>query len=91
MTFNCSKGHWPVDEVGAPLVPEHAVAPLPQRARRGQHVALARSLGMRTVAEGVETEGQLAELKAAGCDVIQGYFISRPLEARAFAAFMQRV
>ncbi|NHZ32234.1 EAL domain-containing protein [Massilia sp. CCM 8692] len=54
-------------------------------------VALARSLGMRTVAEGVETEGQLAELKAAGCDVIQGYFISRPLEATAFAAFMQRM
>lgn len=52
-------------------------------------VALARSLGMRTVAEGVETEAQLAELRDAGCDVIQGYLVSRPLEAGAFALFMR--
>lgn len=51
-------------------------------------VALARSLGMKTVAEGVETDAQLAQLKEAGCDVIQGYLISRPLEAAAFAEFI---
>ncbi|MGZ8356408.1 MAG: EAL domain-containing protein [Telluria sp.] len=53
-------------------------------------VALARSLGMTTVAEGVESEPQAAELKDGGCDVIQGYLISRPLEADAFAEFMLR-
>lgn len=52
-------------------------------------VALARSLGMKTVAEGVENERQVAELKDAGCDVIQGYLISRPLEPHAFTEFMQ--
>lgn len=51
-------------------------------------VALARSLGMTTVAEGVESEPQAAELKDAGCDVIQGYLISRPLDPTAFAEFM---
>ncbi|MTV51128.1 EAL domain-containing protein [Massilia buxea] len=52
-------------------------------------VGLARSLGMKTVAEGVETERQAAELKDAGCDVIQGYLISRPLPSHALAEFMQ--
>lgn len=51
-------------------------------------VALARSLGMRIVAEGVESQAQLDELKQAGCELIQGYFISRPLAAAAFAEFM---
>jgi EAL domain-containing protein (putative c-di-GMP-specific phosphodiesterase class I) len=43
---------------------------------------------MKTVAEGVETEAQFAELKAAGCDIIQGYLISRPLAPDAFAHFL---
>lgn len=54
-------------------------------------VGLARSLGMKTVAEGVESQRQVAELKDAGCDVIQGYLISRPLESDAFAEFMLRL
>jgi diguanylate cyclase (GGDEF)-like protein len=51
-------------------------------------IALARSLGMKTVAEGVETEAQFSELKDAGCDIIQGYLISRPLAPDAFARFL---
>ncbi len=54
-------------------------------------VGLARSLGMKTVAEGVESQPQVAELKDVGCDVIQGYLISRPLESGAFAEFMLRL
>lgn len=54
-------------------------------------VALARSLGMKTIAEGVESQLQVAELKEVGCDVIQGYLISRPLESDAFANFMRRL
>lgn len=53
-------------------------------------VGLARSLGMQTVAEGVESQGQADLLKESGCDVIQGYLISRPLAPEAFAQFMLR-
>ena len=42
-------------------------------------VALAGSLGMRTVAEGVETEAQLALVRDLGCDGIQGYIFSDPV------------
>lgn len=40
---------------------------------------LAHAMDMRIVAEGVENEAQFALLRAAGCDEMQGYFISRPL------------
>ncbi|WP_395607489.1 EAL domain-containing protein [Pseudomonas sp. B22129] len=42
-------------------------------------IELAHSLKLRAVAEGVETQAQLAFLKDAGCDQIQGYLFSRPL------------
>ena len=50
-------------------------------------VAMAKSLGLATVAEGVETAEQLELLKNMGCDQIQGYFFSRPLPANDFLAF----
>jgi diguanylate cyclase (GGDEF)-like protein/PAS domain S-box-containing protein len=49
-------------------------------------IALAHGLGMRVVAEGVETEAQLAMLSAHHCDVVQGYLFSRPLSAADLAA-----
>ena len=54
-------------------------------------VGLARSLGMKTIAEGVEQQSQLEELKDAGCDSVQGYLISRPLNSEAFAEFVLRL
>ncbi|CAG9253558.1 sensor domain-containing protein [Paraburkholderia caribensis] len=44
-------------------------------------VALARALGMETIAEGVESEEQLAFVRKLGCDAAQGYFIGRPVPA----------
>lgn len=44
-------------------------------------IAMARNLGKRVIAEGVETEAQLRFLYAAGCDTIQGYYFSRPVPA----------
>jgi diguanylate cyclase (GGDEF)-like protein len=41
------------------------------------------TLGLRVVAEGMEQEGQLADLVAAGCDAAQGFYFSRPLSPEA--------
>ena len=52
-------------------------------------VTLARNLGLQTVAEGVENEEQLALLRAAGCDRIQGFLFSRPLSALEAARLLE--
>ncbi|WP_172194201.1 putative bifunctional diguanylate cyclase/phosphodiesterase [Saccharibacillus qingshengii] len=46
-------------------------------------IAIGRSLNMEVLAEGVETENQLQFLRLAGCDEVQGYYLSRPLSAEA--------
>jgi diguanylate cyclase (GGDEF)-like protein len=50
--------------------------------------ALGGSLGIKTIAEGVETEEQLAEVQAEGCTEVQGYLTSQPLDAEAAAALV---
>ncbi|WP_415036467.1 putative bifunctional diguanylate cyclase/phosphodiesterase [Azonexus sp.] len=53
-------------------------------------IAMAHSLSLQVVAEGVETEAQAAHLKNLGCDIMQGYLCSRPLPAAQFEqAFLQ--
>jgi diguanylate cyclase (GGDEF)-like protein/PAS domain S-box-containing protein len=52
-------------------------------------ISMARSLGLKTIAEGVETQSQLDYLREQGCDEVQGYFFSRPLTAEAFEAFVR--
>lgn len=47
-------------------------------------IAMADRLGLRTVAEGVETQAQASALKSMGCNVAQGYLFSRPLTAEEF-------
>jgi len=51
-------------------------------------VALAGALGMRVVAEGVETPQQASLLAELGCDELQGFLYARPLAPDAFVAFM---
>jgi diguanylate cyclase (GGDEF)-like protein len=49
-------------------------------------VALARALGKTVVAEGVETDDQRAAIGAMGCEVLQGFRLGRPADAKTFAA-----
>jgi EAL domain-containing protein (putative c-di-GMP-specific phosphodiesterase class I) len=51
-------------------------------------IQMARSLGLRTIAEGVETQRALELLRLYHCDEVQGYFISRPIPAESFKAFI---
>jgi diguanylate cyclase len=52
-------------------------------------VDLAHSLGLTMVAEGVENEAALAELARLGCDLAQGYHISKPLPAERLTGWLQ--
>lgn len=53
-------------------------------------IALGHGLGMRVVAEGVEEQEQLEELKQLGCDFVQGYVVSQPLPADDFTRLLQK-
>jgi EAL domain-containing protein (putative c-di-GMP-specific phosphodiesterase class I) len=46
-------------------------------------VILAHSLGIKAIAEGVETQEQLTQLKSFGCDEAQGYFFAKPVDSQA--------
>jgi EAL domain-containing protein (putative c-di-GMP-specific phosphodiesterase class I) len=52
-------------------------------------IALGRNLGLKVVAEGVETAQQLQFLREHACDEVQGYYFSRPLPAQRFADLLR--
>lgn len=52
-------------------------------------ILLAHGLGLRVIAEGVETAEELAHLRGRGCDAAQGYYYSRALPPAEFAAFLR--
>jgi EAL domain-containing protein (putative c-di-GMP-specific phosphodiesterase class I)/GGDEF domain-containing protein len=53
-------------------------------------IALAHSVGLRAIAEGVETAQQLTLLRQMGCDFAQGYLLSRPLPAEQLLAWWEQ-
>jgi len=53
-------------------------------------IAMGQSLNLATLAEGVETEEQLAILRCYGCDYIQGYYYSKPLPADEMTKYLRR-
>jgi predicted signal transduction protein with EAL and GGDEF domain len=53
-------------------------------------INMGRSLNLRVIAEGVETAGDLAFLKAHHCDEAQGFYFSKPVPADQFASFFER-
>jgi EAL domain-containing protein (putative c-di-GMP-specific phosphodiesterase class I) len=55
----------------------------------GAIIRLAHVLGLDVVAEGVERQEQLEELRTLGCDYVQGFFISRPLPAEEVTVWLE--
>jgi EAL domain-containing protein (putative c-di-GMP-specific phosphodiesterase class I) len=56
----------------------------------GTIISMARSLNLKVIAEGVETEEQMSFLRTHHCDEIQGYYFSKPLMADDFAENLRR-
>jgi EAL domain-containing protein (putative c-di-GMP-specific phosphodiesterase class I) len=52
-------------------------------------IALAKSLKLESIAEGVESSDQVAYLRAEGCDRVQGYYFSKPLEPQRLRSFIE--
>jgi diguanylate cyclase (GGDEF)-like protein len=81
--------HYPLQSV---KIDRSFVAALPEDMEAGQVtaaiVAMARSLGKHTVAEGVETEAQAGYLQSLGCDFAQGFLFARPMAAEDFQGYM---
>jgi EAL domain-containing protein (putative c-di-GMP-specific phosphodiesterase class I) len=83
--------HFPLDGL---KLPGAFVKPLPHDKRClaivRALIALAHDLGMRVIAEEVEKQEQLDVLLEHGCEYIQGFLFSRPMESEAFASLLER-
>ncbi|HEY6790700.1 MAG TPA: EAL domain-containing protein, partial [Trebonia sp.] len=85
-----SLGGWPIDEL---KLDRSIVRPVASSATFRAIVAttidLAHQLGIRVVAEGIETDAISSELKALHCDIGQGFYLGRPMAAAAFTEWLR--
>ena len=85
-----SLGGWPINEL---KLDESIVRPMISNANFATIVRttvdLAHKLGVKVVAEGVESEAVRSELRAIGCDIGQGFFLGRPMTAAAFTSWLR--
>jgi diguanylate cyclase (GGDEF)-like protein len=84
-----SLGNWPIDELKLDI---SLVRPIVSNSNFRTIVAtsidLAHQLGIKVVAEGVESEAVRSELRALGCDLAQGFLFGRPVPASVFAEWL---
>ena len=82
---------FPIDRL---KIDQSFISDLPQNQEKAAVVraivAMAHSLNLATVAEGVETAEQERFMKAVGCDQFQGYFLSRPIPAQELKALIEK-
>jgi diguanylate cyclase (GGDEF)-like protein len=85
-----SLGGWPVDELKLDISLVRPIASNPAfRTIVGTTVDLAHRLGVRVVAEGVESEAVRSELQALGCDIGQGFLLGKPMSSDRFADWLR--
>jgi diguanylate cyclase (GGDEF)-like protein len=83
-------GNWPIDELKLDIsLVRPIVSNSSFRAIVSTTIDLAHQLGIKVVAEGVESEAVRSELQVLGCDFAQGYLLGRPMSAEAFLAWLQ--
>jgi diguanylate cyclase (GGDEF)-like protein len=74
-----------IDKAFVTAMGEELAGTSPDKKLVSAMINLAHSIDLKVVAEGVETEAQFAFLKAAGCNLIQGYLLGRPMSADGIA------
>jgi EAL domain-containing protein (putative c-di-GMP-specific phosphodiesterase class I) len=82
--------HFPVDtvKIDKSFVSDVTVNPN-DAAITSAIIAMGHALDLRVVGEGVETPEQAEVLRIQGCDLIQGFWVSRPIPADAFGAYLR--
>ena len=84
-----SLGGWPVDELKLDMSLVRPIASNTSfRTIVRTTIDLAHQLGVKVVAEGVESEAVRSELQALGCDIAQGFLLGRPMAAGVFADWL---
>jgi len=85
-----SLGGWPIDELKLDhSIVRPVVSSATFRTIVGTTIDLAHQLGVRVVAEGIESEAIKSELGALGCDIGQGFFLGRPMAAAVFTEWIR--
>ncbi|MDQ2811021.1 MAG: GGDEF domain-containing protein [Actinomycetota bacterium] len=87
-----SLGGWPIDELKLDMSLVRPIASNSSfRAIVRNTIDLAHQLGVRVVAEGVESEAVRSELQDLGCDLAQGFLLGRPMPADVFAVWLREL